>query len=73
MMSSDYIIDMGPAAGIYGGSVVAVGTPQEISANNYSLTGDYLSGRKMITREKRYAFLQGYSLCEMYRLIILKT
>jgi excinuclease ABC subunit A len=48
MMSSDYIIDMGPAAGIYGGMVVAVGTPAEVSANLQSLTGDYLSGRRAI-------------------------
>jgi excinuclease ABC subunit A len=48
MMSSDYIIDMGPAAGIHGGSVVAVGTPEEIAKNKNSLTGAYLSGRRAI-------------------------
>ncbi|MBA3954312.1 excinuclease ABC subunit UvrA [Candidatus Dependentiae bacterium] len=48
MMQSDYIIDMGPGAGVGGGYVVAAGTPQEISDNLDSLTGAYLSGRKCI-------------------------
>ncbi len=48
MLSSDYIIDMGPAAGIHGGSIVAVGEPKEISLNKASLTGAYLSGRRSI-------------------------
>jgi len=43
MLSSDYIVDMGPGAGINGGSVVAAGTPAEIMANEESLTGKYLS------------------------------
>ncbi|CAI3932495.1 Excinuclease UvrABC ATPase subunit (UvrA) (PDB:2R6F) [Commensalibacter papalotli (ex Botero et al. 2024)] len=52
--ASDYLIDMGPAAGILGGEVVAVGTPQEVENNPKSLTGDYLSGRKSIpVPEKR--------------------
>jgi len=48
MLAADYIIDMGPGAGIHGGRVVAQGTPQEIMANEQSLTGAYLSGRKFI-------------------------
>ncbi len=48
MLRADYIIDMGPAAGVHGGIVVATGTPQEIAANKKSLTGDYLSGRRAI-------------------------
>ena len=47
MRSADYIVDIGPKAGIHGGEIVAVGTPQEI-ANSNTLTGDYLSGRKSI-------------------------
>jgi excinuclease ABC subunit A len=43
MLSSDYIVDMGPGAGINGGYVVAAGTPEEIMANEASLTGKYLS------------------------------
>jgi excinuclease ABC subunit A len=46
--AADYLIDMGPAAGIAGGHVVAKGTPQEVAANPASLTGDYLSGRRRI-------------------------
>jgi excinuclease ABC subunit A len=46
--AADYLIDMGPAAGVNGGLVVAQGTPDEVAANPASLTGDYLSGRKRI-------------------------
>ena len=46
--SADYLIDMGPLAGIHGGHVVAEGTAAEVAANPKSLTGDYLSGRKSI-------------------------
>lgn len=48
MLASDYIIDIGPGAGIHGGYVVAQGTPQEIMNNEHSLTGQYLSGKKFI-------------------------
>src|SRR6185312_12138878 len=46
--AADHLIDMGPAAGINGGHVVAEGTPPEVEANTKSLTGDYLAGRKRI-------------------------
>jgi excinuclease ABC subunit A len=46
--AADFLIDMGPAAGLGGGYVVAQGTPAEVAANPASLTGDYLSGRKRI-------------------------
>jgi len=46
--AADHVIDMGPAAGVSGGRVVAEGTPPEIAANPKSLTGDYLSGRRRI-------------------------
>jgi excinuclease ABC subunit A len=46
--SADHVIDMGPAAGVNGGRVVAEGTPPEIAANPKSITGDYLSGRRRI-------------------------
>ncbi len=42
--ASDYVIDMGPSAGINGGEIVAIGTPNEIKNNKNSLTGKYLSG-----------------------------
>ncbi len=48
MLESDYIVDIGPGAGVHGGEVVAQGTPEEIMANENSLTGNYLSGRKSI-------------------------
>ncbi len=46
--SADWVIDMGPGAGVHGGAVIAEGTPAEISANEASPTGAYLSGRKRI-------------------------
>ena len=46
--AADHLIDMGPAAGVDGGRVVAEGTPAEVAANPKSLTGDYLSGRRRI-------------------------
>ena len=48
MEESDYIVDIGPGAGIHGGRVVSAGTPQEVAADPNSITGDYLSGRKTI-------------------------
>ncbi len=48
MEESDFIVDIGPGAGIHGGQVVAVGTPQEVAAHPHSITGAYLSGRKHI-------------------------
>lgn len=48
MLACDYIIDIGPGAGIHGGQVVAAGTPEEVMKNPNSLTGAYLSGRKFI-------------------------
>ncbi len=48
MLTADYIVDIGPGAGIHGGEVVAVGTPDEVMKNKASITGDYLSGRKRI-------------------------
>ena len=46
--SADYVVDIGPGAGIHGGAIVAEGTPQEVAANPASMTGDYLSGRRRI-------------------------
>lgn len=48
MLESDYIIDIGPGAGIHGGEVVAAGTPQEIMESPKSITGAYLARRKEI-------------------------
>jgi len=48
IMAADYVVDIGPGAGEHGGQVVAEGTPEEIKANDNSLTGQYLSGKKQI-------------------------
>ena len=48
MRAADYLIDIGPGAGVHGGQVVAAGTPAEVMANLDSLTGQYLSGKKKI-------------------------
>lgn len=48
MRASDYIVDIGPGAGVHGGQVVAQGTPEEVAQDEHSITGQYLSGRKHI-------------------------
>ncbi|RAS81185.1 excinuclease ABC subunit UvrA [Priestia endophytica] len=48
MMAADYLIDIGPGAGIHGGEVVSAGTPEEVMNDENSLTGQYLSGKKFI-------------------------
>ena len=48
MLASDYLVDIGPGAGIHGGNIVAAGTPEEVMNNPASLTGLYLSGKKFI-------------------------
>ena len=53
MLASDYIIDIGPGAGLNGGKLVAAGTPEEIMANSDSITGKYLSGEMKIPVPKK--------------------
>ncbi|HEX3042298.1 MAG TPA: excinuclease ABC subunit UvrA [Solirubrobacterales bacterium] len=48
MMAADHLVDLGPGAGEHGGHVIAAGTPKEVAKNPSSLTGQYLSGKKMI-------------------------
>lgn len=48
MKQADYLVDMGPGAGVYGGKVIAAGTPEEVMKNPKSLTGQYLSGKKIV-------------------------
>lgn len=48
MKQADYLVDMGPGAGVYGGKVMAAGTPEEVMKNRNSLTGEYLSGKKIV-------------------------
>ncbi|MBP7740662.1 excinuclease ABC subunit UvrA [Candidatus Woesebacteria bacterium] len=52
MLAADYILDIGPKAGVLGGEIVAKGTPAEILANKNSLTGKYLSRKKDVIRKK---------------------
>ena len=52
--SADYVVDIGPGAGVHGGEVVAVGTPEDIAACERSITGQYLAGTRSVpTPEKR--------------------
>ncbi len=53
MREADYIVDIGPGAGIHGGEVVAAGTPDEVAASPESITGAYLSGRREIAVPKK--------------------
>ncbi len=46
MLKSDYLVDIGPGAGIHGGEVIAAGTPEEVMKNENSITGQYLSKKK---------------------------
>ncbi|MEN1936887.1 excinuclease ABC subunit UvrA [Paenibacillus sp. 102] len=48
MMAADYLLDIGPGAGIHGGQVVSAGSPDEVMNDDHSLTGQYLSGKKFI-------------------------
>ena len=48
MRAADYIVDVGPGAGVHGGEIVACGTPEEVMACENSLTADYLTGRRKI-------------------------
>src|SRR5690606_690355 len=65
--SADFVLDMGPGAGEHGGQIVAQGTPQELAANEQSLTGQYLSGvrciaipeRRPVTPDQQWLELKG--------------
>ncbi|CAM5191496.1 UvrABC system protein A OS=Ureibacillus acetophenoni OX=614649 GN=uvrA PE=3 SV=1 [Ureibacillus acetophenoni] len=52
MIAADYLIDVGPHAGVHGGEIVAAGTPDEVMKNEKSITGQYLSGKKFIPLPK---------------------
>jgi excinuclease ABC subunit A len=60
--TADYLLDIGPGAGIHGGHVVASGTPTEVSNNKESITGQYLSGVKRIAVPKKRRSGNGKSL-----------
>jgi excinuclease ABC subunit A len=54
MNEADWIIDVGPGAGEHGGEIIAEGTPEEIKKNKNSITGQYLSGAKMIATPEKH-------------------
>ena len=60
--SSDYVVDIGPAAGIHGGEVVFSGTPEELKKCNASVTGRFLSGKEKISIPKNRRKGNGYFL-----------
>jgi len=54
ILAADYVIDMGPGAGSYGGQIISEGTPTEITKDKNSLTGAYITGRMSIPVPKKY-------------------
>lgn len=68
IMAADYVIDIGPGAGVNGGKVVAEGTPDQVQKNSGSMTGQYLSGKKEISISKRRKqatqFIKVVNACE---------
>ena len=58
--SADYVIDIGPGAGVHGGEIVSFGTPEQIAADEKSITGQYLSGKKYIKTPKKRRKPDGY-------------
>jgi excinuclease ABC subunit A len=54
MRTADYLLDIGPGAGIHGGEIVAEGTPKEVIENPSSITGKYLSGKIKIKTKNKY-------------------
>lgn len=67
MLASDYLIDMGPEAGIHGGEIVAAGTPVEIKKNKKSITGRYLSGDLKIHVPENRRTLKDYIVLDRAR------
>lgn len=53
MLASDFLVDIGPGAGEFGGEIMAAGTPEEVMKNEKSLTGKYLSGKEKIAIPKK--------------------
>jgi excinuclease ABC subunit A len=60
--AADYLIDIGPGAGIHGGNVIAAGTPSEVAKNEHSITGRYLAGTEKIDVPKKRRKGNGKSL-----------
>lgn len=62
ILASDWVVDIGPAAGEHGGEVVAIGTPDQVAKNPKSITGQYLSGKRQIVTPKNRRKGNGKSL-----------
>ncbi len=62
ILTADHVIDMGPAAGVHGGQIIAQGTPQQVVDNPASITGAYLSGRREIAIPNRRRLTKGKTL-----------
>jgi excinuclease ABC subunit A len=60
--TADYLVDIGPGAGVHGGKIVAHGSPAEVVKNKASITADYLSGKKQIPTPKRRRAGNGTSI-----------
>lgn len=73
ILSSDYILEVGPKAGRFGGEIVATGSPNDILGNPKSITGLYLSGKKSIARKSHQRETQGYLKLENASLNNLKN
>ncbi|MCA4774978.1 excinuclease ABC subunit UvrA [Wolbachia endosymbiont of Mansonella ozzardi] len=68
IMAADYVIDIGPGAGVNGGKIVAEGTPDQVQRNPESITGQYLSGKREISiperRKQTTQFIKVINACE---------
>ena len=53
MRAADFLVDIGPGAGVHGGELIAAGTPEQVMANENSITGQYLSGKRSIPVPKK--------------------
>ncbi len=62
MLAADYLIDIGPGAGVHGGQIIAQGTPKQVMKNKDSITGQYLSGKKFIPLPKERRVPDGRKL-----------
>jgi excinuclease ABC subunit A len=67
MLASDYLIDMGPHAGIHGGEIVSAGTPEEVKNDPRSITGKYLSGKLKINVPEKRRQLKEFIVLERAR------
>ncbi len=63
---ADYVLDIGPGAGVHGGQIIAQGTPKNVMTNKQSLTGRYLAGTEQITVPKKRTLFDGERLLKIW-------